>query len=308
MRRSLLAAAAIAAAALAPVAARAGDFAPPPVRLQTSIEAGPHLFGDLVRARLDVFVDRRRADAADVRVETRFAPYRRIGAARREQATSGDRTRISYAYVLECLEVACVTLDQKPQRKFTFPRVVVRYRDLHGVRGGVAVKWPTFRMVSRYRPKTLLTATEIQQQARFGGTAGIVLLAPVDVPAPSYRIAPGLLAALLLAATLVALAGAGAAGAPVVARLGASRARAAQGPSLTPLEHAVALVERTARERAGTADHREALARLARELGHAGMRDLVRPARRLAWSAEEPSAEESRELTRRVREATGSAG
>jgi hypothetical protein len=77
-----------------------------------------------------------------------------------------------------------------------------------------------------------------------------------------------------------------------------------EGPSLTPLEHAVELVDRAAAKRPGTAEHREVLARLARELRDAGVRDLVRPARRLAWSEASPSPEASNELTRRVRETT----
>lgn len=308
MRRGTPLATVAVALALGAAAPGRGADLPPPVRLQTSVAPGPHPFGDQVRARLDVFVDRRRLDPADVRTEVRFDPYRLSGPARREQATTGDTTRISYEYVTACLDSGCITIDQKAQRKFMFPRAVVRYRDRHGVRGGVAVKWPSFRMVSRYRPNRLLTATEIQNAARFGGNVGIAPFAPLGAPAPHYRISPGLLAALLAGAALVALAGAGVAGAPLVAQVRAARRRTAERPSLTPLEHALELVERTAGERAGTAEHREALARLARELRDAGMADLARPARRLAWSESTPSADESRELARQVRKAIEEAG
>jgi hypothetical protein len=83
------------------------------------------------------------------------------------------------------------------------------------------------------------------------------------------------------------------------------RARRAkrEGLQATPLERALELVDDAARRHAGEPEHREALARLARELRQAGLREVAPAARRLAWSEHSPSRSESDELTRQVRSA-----
>ncbi len=84
-----------------------------------------------------------------------------------------------------------------------------------------------------------------------------------------------------------------------------STAVATEAPTLTSLERALERVEESATT-AGRGD-RESLAWLARELGRAGRPDDARLARRLAWSEDEPTADDSIALVRRVRDGLGAA-
>jgi hypothetical protein len=295
-----------ATAALALASAADAQTLLPAVRLQTSVSAGPHLFGDQVQARLDVFVDRSRADPDTLRIDTKFFPYTRVGVPDRAHARDGSTDRISYAYTLDCLTLACFPGDRKREARIDFPVAVVRYHERSGTPRGLAVRWPTFRLVSRLPPPT-------PAQRRRAAQSGVVftaspasgLFAPVGMPAATYRLSPLLLAALLFAGTLLALAAAAFLGRPVVAEL--RRAAAVpEGPPLTSLERALERVERSA-AKDGRGD-RGALAWLARELPQAGLHDLVRRARRLAWSEHEPTADESLALARDVRAALEAQG
>ena len=168
----------------------------------------------------------------------------------------------------------------------------------------VTAPWPALRLVSRvgdsqFRPQT---ATEAERGLP---TAPLLeLAADVSPPSPTYRFAPSTGAIVLFVAALLALVGAVWLAAPVRRahsledrRRGgavAARARARGGrPQLT-------------RREPGSAEHREALALLARELRRAGMSDLVSSARRLAWSEQAPTEADSRKLVTEVR--AGSAG
>ena len=295
------AAAAAAVVGLALAGAAPAQSLLPAVRLQTSISAGPHLFGDQVQARLDVFVDHDRVDPSTIRVDTKFFPYTRVGVPERTAARDGSTDRVSYTYTVECLTLRCYPGEAKRQARIDLPVAVVRYRERSGTPRGLAVRWPTFRLVSRLPPRT-------PEQRRLRTQPGPILVgnpasnlfAPVGVPAATYRMSPLLLAGVLFAGTLLALAAAVVVGRPVVAELRRA-AGAPEGPPLTSLERALERVEATAATN-GRGD-RGALAWLARELPQAGLHDLVRPARRLAWSEHEPTADESLALAREVRTA-----
>ena len=69
------------------------------------------------------------------------------------------------------------------------------------------------------------------------------------------------------------------------------------GPQLTPLEQALAAVDAATRRQPGSAEHRESLAWLGRELRRTNLTELVGRARRLAWSEQAPTADASRQLT-----------
>ena len=301
--RVVLAAAAAAASALLLAPAAKSQTLLPPVRLQTSVSAGPHLFGDQVQARLDVFVDRERADPDTIHVDTKFFPYGRLGVPTRTHARDGSTDRISYTYILDCLTLPCFPGDRKQQARINFPVAVVRYRERNGTPRGLAVRWPAFRLVSRLPPPTPLQRQRAQQSGViFTANPASGLFAPVGMPAAKYRMSPSLLAGLLFAGTLLALAAAFVLGRPIVAEL--RRAAAVpEGPPLTSLERALERVESAATTK-GRGD-RGALAWLARELPHPGLHDLVRQARRLAWSEHEPTADESLALAREVRAALG---
>ena len=298
-RAAVLAAVGLAATSLGAPAADAQSILPA-VRLQTSISAGPHLFGDSVQARLDVFVDRSRADPSTIRVDTKFFPYTRVGLPQRATASNGSAARISYAYTVDCLTLRCFPGLTKRQARIAFPVAVVRYRERSGTPRGLAVKWPTFRLISRLPPLTAAQFRANTPPVGVGPGPASALFAPVAVPAATYRMSPALLAALLLAGTLIALAAAAVLGRPVLAHL-REAAQAPEEPATTSLERALERVERSAATN-GRGD-RGALAWLARELRQAGLHDLVGQARRLAWSEHEPTADESLELAGRVRTA-----
>jgi hypothetical protein len=298
--RRLVVSAAAAAVALAVTPAALGQGVIPSVRLQTAIGTGPHLFGDQTEARLDVFVDRTRTDVGSVRVDTNFFPYKRLGAPRRTSVRDGHTQRISYSYRLECVTIQCFPGLTTQQFKVSFPYAVVRYREQNGARRGLAVKWPTFRLLSRLPP---LTAAQLRLQAPITtGLSPAAMFAPVAVPAATYRMSPVLLAVLLLAGALLALAAGAVIGRPVLEHL-RSTTQALEGPTLTSLERALERVEESANA-AGRGD-REALAWLARELARADRPDDARQARRLAWSEHEPTADDSIALVRRVGDGLG---
>jgi hypothetical protein len=297
----VLVVAAAAAAALASAAPGAAQSLIPAIRLQTSVGTGPQLFGDQMDARLDLFVDRSRTDLGSIKVDTNFFPYTRLGAPRRTSVHDGNTQRISYSYRLECVTVQCFPGLTKQQFKVSFPFAVVRYQEKNGGRRGLAVKWPTFRLLSRLPP---LTAAQLRLEAPVttGLSPASVMFAPVGVPAATYRISPVLLAVLLLACGALALAAGAFVGRPVLEQIRSS-AQAPEGPTLTTLERALDRVEESAR--ADGQGDREALAWLARELARAGRPDDARQARRLAWSEHEPTADDSIALVQRVRDGLG---
>jgi hypothetical protein len=128
-----------------------------------------------------------------------------------------------------------------------------------------------------------------------------------DLPAVSYAIAPGTLAALLAVAAVLALLGAATAGAPLLARerAGPEWDGAVAEDGLPPLEHALATVRRVF-DSGEVPDRRRALERLSRELGRAGESELAERARGLAWSPDPPSPGEVDTLAADVHAANGS--
>jgi hypothetical protein len=300
-RASLIAASALAAAAA--LAAPAAAQEKPSVVVNSSISPGPHLFGDRIHAELTVLVDTTRTDPDTVKVDTSFDPWERVGRTQRTRDRQGDIVQLTYGYTLECIFSNCIPDGSKAERKYDLPPATVRYRLKKGGKFAVAVRWPTFRLISRFPvPKDFGNVTEVTQRIQFQNDPLVRLFASVRPPSPSYRLGSTTMGLLFFAAALACLGAAAVAAGPIVAEVRARRARR-EGVEATPLERAVELVEGAARRNAGESEHREALARLARELRQAGLRDVAPAARRLAWSEHSPSRSESDELTRRVREA-----
>lgn len=267
------------------------------VRMQTTLSPSPVVFGQVLTADLDVVVNTKVADPETFQTRARFFPYVLLRAPRRDDERDGSVVRVRYTYRLACDSLACTT-GTKRERKIVFPETLVRYRDLQGHARKVRATWPELRLVSRtstsqFRPQT---ATEAER----GLPTAPLLELPADVsaPSPTYRIAPTTGAIALFAAALLALVAAAWLARPVVAL---SRSRTGAAPELSPLERALAAVDDIARHVPGSAEHREALALLARELRRVGRNELVQPARRLAWSEDAPTAGDSRELVTEVR-------
>ncbi len=265
-------------------------------RVQTALEPNPVLFGQRLTATLDVLVNAKVADPDTVEARARFFPFVLVASSRRDEKRDAGIVRVRFSYRLACDSLACLT-GSKQERKLTFPATLVRYQDREDHARRTAATWPALRLVSRVgseSPFRSLTTTS----TLFNLTPLLELPADVSAPAPTYRFAPTTGALVLLAAALLALAGALWLLLSVVARW---RAKTEAVVQLSPLERALGAVDDTARHEPGSAEHREALALLARELRRDGRTELVQPARRLAWSEQAPTAGASRELVTQVR-------
>lgn len=274
------------------------------VRTELTLPTGPYLFGEQIAPAVDVLVNTELVDPKALRVQTRFFPYELVTAPRRTVTREGHVADVRYRYVLACTTLQCLT-GSKLQRRIQFSPVRIAYRDRAGHDRKRSLPWPAVREISRVGDDRLRPATA--SEARLDLPLDPLLQFPASVvaPSPSYRLRPLPLGVLLAVLALAALIGAGVLARPLLVLL--RRKRDTAGPELTPLGQALDAVDHAARRHAGGPEHREALALLARELRRAGQPDLVRAARRLAWSEQAPGAAASRSLVAEVQAATGSA-
>jgi hypothetical protein len=229
------------------------------------------LFGDTLTARLTVAVARGRIDPDTVDVRTSFKPFEQVGDVARRRRDVGDQTELTYTFTLRCDEFLCVPRGGRIPFRFTPARV-----------GQLQVPWPTIEVATRINEAEL-------NAFRYRAT-----LTPL--PKPTYRVSPTALAATTFtgAALLLLVAGG------FALRIG-RRALARRSPELNlpPVERALAVLRWT---RNGE-DRRRALELLAEALDDEGSRELARGARKLAWSDEPPTREQSEELASRIEEA-----
>ncbi|HEY6069693.1 MAG TPA: hypothetical protein VIU81_13460, partial [Gaiellaceae bacterium] len=149
------------------------------------------------------------------------------------------------------------------------------------------VPWYPLTLASRTTAADIANADPFQQPSWRLSTA------PLGV---TYSVSPGLLQALLLAASALLFLFA------VIGFAGFVRAilRRVRVPVLTRLERAVVLVERASEDDDQPAK-RKALELLSRELTHTGERDLALAARELAWGEDTPMPAATQPLTVDVR-------
>jgi hypothetical protein len=268
-----LAAAVVVALVLVATLGSSGENAPSPrgdVAISTSLAPSPLFFGDLVTARAEVLVNRERLDPDTVRLEADFAPFSLVGRPQESRSDSGQTTSIDVRYTLQCLVEACLP---KPGG-IALPRLQVHTRPSSDNLVTHNQTWPRVDVVSRVEAAALATDPPPWRQQ-------------LALPAVSYRLAPGrLAAALTLGAVLLAI------GAFVLAtrevvrrrRLLVDRAR-----FRSALARALDLARASAAR--GPDDRRKALALLARVLAFDpnGGRRFAPAAARLAWGRAEPS-------------------
>jgi hypothetical protein len=309
-RRRVLAvlglAAVAAAVALAVVLAardRGSSRSAGPAEIPSAIEAegvlSPSiaLFGDTVRARVDVTLDRRQVDPDSVRVRADFSPWKRVANAERLRRDGKTTTYLGTTFVLRCLESSCASNQDVAVQEFAPARVT--YTPAGGTgssaRLSVPVQWPQLVISARYSSSV----------AQAGGTPWRADL--VSLPAVSYRIAPARLSALLLAGSALLAMVAGAIAYVVLPRRRPPpipQVEEPPEPVLTPLERAFILLEVSTRVD-GAADQRRALELVAGELAERSDARLARVARALAWSPPVPQVEETRGLAASARSALG---
>jgi hypothetical protein len=148
-----------------------------------------HIFGDLLTAQIDVLLDRDFVKPETVRVEENFAPFRVRGAPRRERKDLGNTTHLKFLYDLDCISgERC--LPKQEGKTFELPEARISYvvTDI-GERTTTRVRLPVLTGTSR-----LLGANLDNPAFRAD---------PRQVPAPTFRVSP-----MLLAAGALALAGA----------------------------------------------------------------------------------------------------
>ena len=274
-----LAAAALLVAALAGLLAwRAWDSPSGPVLEGEPIagtallEPEQHLFGDPVRARLELVVDRNRVDPDSVEVGTNFQPYRELRPLERTRTDSGPITRLRYDYLIACLTAACLPSGAG---RVEFGGVAVEYTPRgDAVPQTATVEWQPLRAAGRIDPDRLEQAA-LRAELR-------------DLPPPSYRISPKAvqLVAMLLAVLFAAAAGILALRFLPLDRI-ASWMGARRADRRTPLERALAQV-RASVAGGRPAEGRRALERLAHELRATKNSELASDASKLAWSKSAP--------------------
>jgi len=240
------------------------------LRVSASLHPAAVLYGDPVVADVEVDYDPRTVEPSSIRVQPSFSPYT-AGAAPVVQHLHDGAVRFRYS--LLCVTEGC--LPTKGSRSLQLHAVTVTA--LAGTRRLVAnAPWPVLRISSR------LAAADLTGRIRFHH--------PASPPAPAYRLAPGKLAAGLIAlAALCTLAAVALAGRELTRRSARSKVR-----RLSPLELAIAYVrDSTVR---GDPDRRRALALLS----EAAEGEVADDAADRAWSKPPPTPAGAGELADRA--------
>jgi hypothetical protein len=243
-----------------------------PITGTALLEPEQHLFGDAVRARLELVLDRNRIDPDSVEVGANFEPYRELQPLEQTRTDSGPITMLRYDYLIACLTARCVPSGGG---RAEFGGVAVEYTPRgDGVPQTASVEWPPLRAAGRIDPNRLEQAA-LRAELR-------------DLPPPSYRISPtavevvALLLAVLFAVAAAILALRFLPLDRVATWLGARRA-----DRRSSLERALAHV-RAVVAGGQPAEGRRALDRLAFELRATENPELASDASRLAWSEGAP--------------------
>lgn len=285
---------------------RSGEETTAPRRVETSpaIEAQASftpklvLFGDTVRAYVDVMLDTERVDPGSVRVAADFSPFEVVGQPERRIVSAGEQAHVRTIFVLRCVTGACAQSGQSARYEFAPGRVA--FSGVPQARGddSIRVALPRLRVYSRF------TASDLEAIGRTSTPWEADL---VTLPAPSYRFVPAVLVAFLIAGAALAALGAAALAYVAWPRRDVAppvepEPEAAPERVLSPLEQALALLEEAVRVN-GAADQRRALELVAEELELAewGDPDLAPAARALAWSKDVPPVEKTSGLAARVR-------
>jgi hypothetical protein len=258
------------------------------VLVRSTVTPPSAFFGDTVTARVEVLFDPRRVRTPRLSVSRRFSSYQVHGRPTVERKAVGRAESVTYLLRLVCLDASCLPGDptKNPHQSFALPSVRVNYVRTGGGNASAAVPLPLIDVGSRVTPEegsTLMYPPHPPLAAS---------LRPLPV---HYSISPTLLAALLLAGSVLLFAICG-----FLLWRFAPRWHRRRRP-LTPLERAVALVEASL-ARGVVPDQRKALELLAQELGRSGEERIAFSARVLAWSAPAPGSEATTELAGEVRQ------
>jgi hypothetical protein len=241
-------------------------------------------FGTPVVATADVVVDARIVRPDSITMQVDFTPYEIAGKPTVERHVTGSSAHVRFRYPLRCLREGCEPAAARGVADFPPGLVRYRFRDSPGA-GRDFVDWPAVVVASR-------VATEDVEAIRWRASE-------TALPAFTTRFGPKGLAAVLLLAALVLVAGA-----VWLARrlwhVPAAPEDLEQQPLRPPLERALELARAELGNGVGPAERRRALERVARELDALGYEALADDARALAWSPHASTGEEVESLARRV--------
>ena len=261
-----------------PVWAGAATAATPPLTVRAVFVPGVVEFGDAVTARIVVTLDRNSVRTSSLRVVYGVAPLTQLGRTRERDVNRGSTQIVTYELRAACLTDPCVAASAR--RSIAPAAVHAVVTRTTGAALHAAAAWEPLIVSGR------VTSADLS-------AAAPPFRVDTTPPAPSYRLRPSLLGALLDGAGAVLVACA-----VGVAAAGVLRARrprhAAQTDELT---HALALA-RAARTRAEP-DRRAAAGHLARLLAGRGT-ELAPAADDLAWSRPAPTPDSLTELVEDV--------
>jgi hypothetical protein len=264
-----------------------------PIHFVTRVSPGPHFFGDQIRTDVDILIDTKRLDPKAVRLDTKFDPYTRLARPQRITSDDGSITRLRYRYLLTCDTFRCLT-GEKTERTIHFAPATIRYRDRNGKEATLTATWPRFRFVSRFGGPRYLpqTASEVTRGIQYTSDP-IVRFASIRTPWPCWSTWATTSRPSRCCAWRLPGANPG--------RRRWNRLRHQQRDlvccwTIVEADPLFSVSAPATRRQPGSAEHREALAWLGRELRRTNLTELVGRARRLAWSEQAPTAEASREL------------
>ena len=249
----------------------------------TQLSRSGVLFGDRVRASVQVIVDRRRVDPARVGFTGHFEPFVRLGTPQVARKDTGRLTRLVYSAELICLTNVCLSKDEPEPIHVQFPPVRVFYTAKSGGRHTLSLPWQGTTIGPRTTAQDLNGADPFEQPSWRATTDPL----PVSYGTSPHtlRIVLFVAAGLLFALGLFALLR--------FAFTGRLRLRV-----LSPLERAVVLVERAPAE---SPEKRKALELLSHELSRSGEPELAVAAKQLAWAEPTPLLTLTQPLTLDVR-------
>jgi hypothetical protein len=267
-----------------------------PVRATAALLPAAALFGDTVTARVQLVTDTSFVQPDSFRIRGSFSPYRQVSRPVVERRRVGSTEEVVWTTTLRCLGNTCV--PKKKGKRVTFAPASVTYAIGQGsdASRSLSVAWPSLLVYSRV-DQMEVAALDPRGEPPWKGDYR-------SLPAVSYRASPGLVAAVLYGAGGLLLAGAAALLVPLVRRRPEEVVEEPEPEPvvwLTPLEQALALLEREPRGDGEIEPRRQALELVSEALGERNERDLERAARRLAWSEAPPPTEATRELALKVR-------
>ena len=232
-----------------------------------------HLFGDAVRARVELIVDSDRVDPDSVEIGANFDPYRELRPVEVTRSEDGTITKLRYDYVLGCLVSRCLP---RGTGRVEMGGVAVNYlRRGESEPSAATVEWVPIRAAGRIDPNELEQAA-LRSDLR-------------DLPSASYRVSPRTVELVALALAVLFAVGA----AILILRLLpldrlATRLGARFVDKRSALEQALELVRESAAS-GSPEEERRALERLAVELRRTRNPALAGDASRLAWSQPVPA-------------------